>query len=207
MSSRSGAIIVGAFGLLVLGFVTGLAVFVFGIGDDEQNPDTPNKRRYEQAAQVIDPDKRYTAIVETNQGTFTMELLVDQSPATVNVFVFLARERFWDGLRFHRVVANFVAQTGDPTGGGSGGAGFETEQEPNAMKNTRGTVAMARAAGSTKFGSQWFVNLSDNTNLDVEAPRQKPFYPFARVTAGMDVVDRINQGDRIIRVTIEESAK
>ena len=75
------------------------------------------------------------------------------------------------------------------------------------MKNTRGTVAMARAAGSTKFGSQWFVNLSDNTNLDVEAPRQKPFYPFARVTAGMDVVDRINQGDRIIRVTIEESAK
>ena len=207
MSSRSGAIIVGAFGLLVLGFVTGLAVFVFGIGDDEQNPDIPNKRRYEQAAQVVDPNKRYTAIVETNQGTFTMELLADQSPATVNVFVFLARERFWDGLRFHRVVASFVAQTGDPTGEGSGGAGFETEQEPNAMKNTRGTVAMARAAGSTKFGSQWFVNLSDNTNLDVEAPRQKPFYPFARVTAGMDVVDRINQGDRIIRVTIEESAK
>ena len=94
-----------------------------------------------------EPDtRRYTAIVETNQGTFTMELLADQSPATVNVFVFLARERFWDGLRFHRVVANFVAQTGDPTGEGSGGAGFETEQEPNAMKNTRGTVAMARAA-------------------------------------------------------------
>ena len=65
MSSRSGAIIVGAFGLLVLGFVTGLAVFVFGLGDDEQNPDIPNKRRYEQAAQVVDPNKRYTAIVET----------------------------------------------------------------------------------------------------------------------------------------------
>ncbi|MFN8506253.1 MAG: peptidylprolyl isomerase [Dehalococcoidia bacterium] len=207
MGSRNGAIAVAAFGLLVLGFAAGLTLFVFRIANHDENPEAPGKKSYKAAEQVIDATKAYTATVETNRGTFTLELLADQSPKTVNVFVFLARERFWDGLRFHRVVANFVAQTGDPTGDGTGGAGFETEQEANAMKNVRGTVAMARAAGSTKFGSQWFINLSDNPNLDVEAPRQKPFYPFARVTSGMDVVDRLNQGDRIVRVTIEERAR
>ncbi|MCC6388219.1 MAG: peptidylprolyl isomerase [Dehalococcoidia bacterium] len=204
MGSRNGAIAVAAFGLLVLGFAAGLTLFVFRIANNDENPDVPHQKRYKAAEQVIDATRAYTATVETNRGTFTLELLADQSPKTVNVFVFLARERFWDGLRFHRVVANFVAQTGDPTGDGTGGPGFETEQEANAMKNTRGTVAMARAAGSTTFGSQWFINLSDNPNLDVDAPRQKPFYPFARVSGGMDVVDRLIQGDRIVRVTIEE---
>lgn len=169
---------------------------------------TPNPKQFTAAEQVIDAaTKDYTAVLKTDKGEITMKLFDDKSPNTVNAFVFLARKNYFDGIIFHRIVADFVAQAGDPTGTGTGGPGFETEQEANDLKNLKSYVSMARASGSTKFGSQFFVNLKDNPSLDADAPNQKRFYPFAQVTKGMDVVAQLKQGDKIQSVTITETAQ
>ncbi len=160
------------------------------------------------AETVIDAEASdYTATIKTARGDIVIALFADQAPDTVNSFVFLARQGYFDGITFHRVVPNFVAQTGDPSGTGGGGPGYETEQEATDLTNTRGTVAMARAAGTTKFGSQFFINLKDNPALDVSQTNQARFYPFGEVVEGMDVVDQIVQGDVILAVTVEETPK
>ncbi len=171
-------------------------------------PRTPTTAplRFAAADKVIDAAaKDYTATITTAKGEITLKLFDDLSPNTVNVFVFLAQKKYFDGITFHRIVNGFVAQAGDPTGTGAGGPGFETEQEANNLKNQAGYVSMARAAGSTKFGSQWFINLANNGSLDQDAPNQKRFYPFAQVTRGMDVVTQLRQGDRITSITITET--
>ena len=149
----------------------------------------------------------YVATISTEKGDIVIDLLVTQAPNTVNSFVFLAQQGFFDGITFHRVVADFVAQSGDPTATGGGGPGYETEQEATDLINTRGTVAMARASGSTAFGSQFFINLKDNPGLDADAPNQARFSPFGEVVEGMEVVDLIEQGDLILAVTIEENPR
>ncbi|MCC6387775.1 MAG: peptidylprolyl isomerase [Dehalococcoidia bacterium] len=162
--------------------------------------------RFPAADKVIDAaTKDYTAVIATAKGEITIKLFDDRSPNTVNAFVFLARKGFYNNITFHRVVSGFVVQAGDPTGTGGGGPGFETEQEPNDYKNQAGYVSMARAAGSTKFGSQWFINLANNAALDQDMPNQARFYPFGQVTKGMDVVLAIRQGDRIQTITIIET--
>ena len=162
--------------------------------------------RFAAADKVIDAAaKDYTATITTAKGEITLKLFDDLSPNTVNVFVFLAQKKYFDGITFHRIVNGFVAQAGDPTGTGAAGPGFETEQEANNLKNQAGYVSMARAAGSTKFGSQWFINLANNGSLGQDAPNQKRFYPFAQVTRGMDVVTQLRQGDRITSITITET--
>ncbi|MFN8508461.1 MAG: peptidylprolyl isomerase [Dehalococcoidia bacterium] len=162
--------------------------------------------RFAAADKVIDAaTKDYSAVIATAKGEITIKLFDDKSPNTVNAFVFLARKGFYNNITFHRVVSGFVAQAGDPTGTGSGGPGFETEQEANDYKNQAGYVSMARAAGSTKFGSQWFINLANNAALDQDMPNQARFYPFGQVTKGMDVVLAIRQGDRIQTITIVET--
>lgn len=169
---------------------------------------TPDPKKFTKAEQVIDAaTKDYSAVLKTDKGEITIKLFDDKSPNTVNVFVFLAQKKYFDGIVFHRVVADFVVQGGDPLGTGTGGPGFETEQEANDLKNQAGYVSMARASGSTKFGSQFFVNLKDNPSLDQDAPNQKRFYPFGQVTKGMDVVNQIKQGDKIQSVTIVETAQ
>ncbi len=155
---------------------------------------TPDTKTFSAAEDAIDETKNdYTAIVKTNKGDFVIKLFADKSPNTVNSFVFLARKGYFDGLNFHRVLANFVIQTGDPKGDGSGGPGYNTNDEPNQTRNTRGTISMAKAGANKFAGSQWFVNLKENKSLDFDAGGGNQFYPFGEVTSGLDVVDAISK--------------
>lgn len=135
---------------------------------------------------TIDPNARYSATISTNFGDIEIELFAAEAPLTVNNFVFLARDDYYDGVIFHRVVPGFVIQGGDPEGTGRGGPGYEFADELNSERPyTRGIVAMANAGPDTN-GSQFFVMLAD-----VDLP---PAYNiFGQVTSGMEVVDAIAQ--------------
>jgi peptidylprolyl isomerase len=134
---------------------------------------------------TIDSETAYTATIETNLGTIKVELLPKEAPLAVNSFVFLARDGYFDGVKFHRVVNGFVIQTGDPTGTGAGGPGYRFPDEPVTLDYEAGTVAMANAGPNTN-GSQFFITLSD---LSGRLP--KNYTIFGRVIDGMDVVARI----------------
>ena len=150
-------------------------------------------------AMQIDVDKQYTAKVETNRGTIVIELYPKYAPKTVNNFVFLAGEGFYDGVSFHRVIDNFMIQGGDPTGSGRGGPGyrFEDEVKNNPLKHETGVLSMANAGPNTN-GSQFFVTHSPQPHLDGRHT------VFGKVTSGMDVVNSIRQGDKILTVVITE---
>jgi cyclophilin family peptidyl-prolyl cis-trans isomerase len=135
---------------------------------------------------VIDTQKSYTARIRTNQGAITCRLFADESPSTVNNFVFLAREGFYDGVIFHRVIEGFMIQGGDPTGTGTGGPGYRFADELQAARDRgykMGTLAMANAGPDTN-GSQFFI-----THQDVGLPPQ--YSVFGKAVDGLDVVDRI----------------
>ncbi|MFO7294239.1 MAG: peptidylprolyl isomerase [Actinomycetes bacterium] len=133
---------------------------------------------------TIDLDTSYTARLETNLGDVVIELDAARAPLTVNNFVFLARDGFYDGVIFHRVVPGFVIQGGDPTGTGRGGPGYRFRDELEGEgRYTRGTVAMANAGPNTN-GSQFFICLED-----VGLPHA--YTIFGRVTEGMETVDAI----------------
>ncbi|MFN0145433.1 MAG: peptidylprolyl isomerase [Dehalococcoidia bacterium] len=154
---------------------------------------TVDPKRFTAAEQVVDATKNtYRATIKTNKGDIVLDLKADASPNTVNSFVFLAQKAFFDGITFHRVVKNFVIQGGDPTGTGSGGPGYQTNDEPNQVSNKRGTVSMAKSAGAPSFGSQFFINVKDNTALDFNNSQGDKFYPFAEVVSGMEIVDAIS---------------
>jgi peptidyl-prolyl cis-trans isomerase B (cyclophilin B) len=171
---------------------------------------TPDPRLFSEAEDVIDEENfDYHASIVTDSGTIQVDLFEDLAPSTVNSFVFLANNGFFDGLQWHRVVENFVAQAGDPRSAEGGdptgidGPGYETRDEPNDLANTRGTIAMAKRAGAATFGSQFFINLKDNPALDDANTDGDAFYPFAEVTGGLEVVDRIVEGETIQRIEIE----
>ncbi|HLJ66462.1 MAG TPA: peptidylprolyl isomerase [Chloroflexota bacterium] len=135
-------------------------------------------------AMAIDAKKRYGADVRTSEGTVTIELLPQEAPETVNNFVFLARQGYYDGTPFHRVIEGFMIQGGDPTGTGRGGPGYKFRDEPVRRRYTRGIVAMANAGPNTN-GSQFFIV----HGADVGLP---PNYTiFGQVSDGLDAVDRI----------------
>lgn len=139
-------------------------------------------------AMQIDPAKKYYAHIKTNKGDIKIELFASESPKTVNNFVFLAREGFYDGIRFHRIIKDFMIQTGDPKGDGTGGPGYSFEDElPPKHSYEPGIVAMANAGPNTN-GSQFFICSGDECrNLD-----QMPNYTiFGRVVEGMETVKRI----------------
>lgn len=148
----------------------------------------------------IDPKKRYSATIETNRGTIEVEFYPQYAPKTVNNFVFLAREGFYDKVVFHRVISDFVIQGGDPTGSGRGGPGykFEDEVDNNPLKHERGMLSMANAGPGTN-GSQFFITHSPQPHLDGKHT------VFGKVTKGHDVVDAIRQGDAMTKVTITEA--
>jgi cyclophilin family peptidyl-prolyl cis-trans isomerase len=170
---------------------------------------TANPKTFTKAEQVIDAaTKQYTATIKMDKGAIVLKLNADVAPNTVNSFVFLAQKGFFDGLTFHRVdKPPFVAQGGDPKGNGTGGPGYQTQDEPTQVHNTRGAVSMAKSSGATGFGSQFFINLKDNVSLDFDNKGGDKFYPFAEVTSGMDVVDKLAVGDVMRSVTIAESPK
>ena len=148
----------------------------------------------------IDPKKRYVAKIETTRGPIEIELYPAYAPKTVNNFVFLAREGFYDGVSFHRVISDFMIQGGDPTGTGRGGPGykFEDEFKGNPLKHETGVLSMANAGPGTN-GSQFFITHSPQPHLDSKHT------VFGKVISGQDVVDRIRQGDKMVKVVIEES--
>lgn len=136
----------------------------------------------------IDPKKTYTATVKTDKGTFTIALDPAKAPKTVNNFVFLARNHFYDGIVFHRVIPGFMNQTGDPEGTGMGGPGYEFADElPKAGEYKVGSVAMANAGPDTN-GSQFFVVTGPN---GVSLPPQ--YSLFGQVTSGMEVLHAIEK--------------
>jgi cyclophilin family peptidyl-prolyl cis-trans isomerase len=142
---------------------------------------------------TIDLAKSYQAKLDTTQGPITIEFSPERAPQTVNNFVFLAREGYYDGVIFHRVVPGFVIQGGDPTGTGRGGPGYKFRDELEGDGDySRGTVAMANAGPNTN-GSQFFICLAD-----VGLPHA--YTIFGRVTDGMEAVDAIAglplQGER-----------
>ena len=154
---------------------------------------TANPKQFAKADQIIEAaTKQYKATVKTNRGDFEIKLYADQAPNTVNSFVFLAQKGYFDGLILHRVQANFVIQGGDPKGDGTGGPGYTTADEPNQLSNKRMTLSMAKVGGAKDFGSQFFINLKDNTSLDYTNSGDK-FYPFGEITSGQDVIDHIAQ--------------
>ena len=130
----------------------------------------------------IDPKKKYTATLHTDKGDIVLELFADKTPNTVNNFVFLCREGFYDGIIFHRVIANFMVQGGDPTGKGSGGPGyrFADEFHPSLKHNKPGILSMANAGPGTN-GSQFFITHVPTPWLDGKHS------VFGQVIGGMDV--------------------
>ncbi|HEY0605984.1 MAG TPA: peptidylprolyl isomerase [Herpetosiphonaceae bacterium] len=159
----------------------------------------------------IDQTKKYTATIETTKGTMTAELYAKEVPKTVNNFVFLARENFYQNVKFHRIIKDFMIQGGDPTGTGAGGPGYQFEDEPipDNLSYTRGTLAMANAGPNTN-GSQFFI-------MHADYPLPKNYTIFGKLTAGEDVLDAIantpttgaegstpTEDIRIVNVTIAE---
>lgn len=140
----------------------------------------------------IDANKKYSAVIDTDKGKITIELFPKEAPKTVNNFVFLAREGFYNGTIFHRVIPKFMIQGGDPTGTGRGGPGYEFENENKDTNRTfkAGTVAMANAGPDTN-GSQFFINDADSPWLTPDK-----YTIFGQVTDGQDVVHAIATADR-----------
>ena len=162
-------------------------------------------------AMQIDLKKKYKARMETDKGTMVIELFADKAPKTVNNFVFLAREGFYEGIMFHRVISNFMVQGGDPysKGGehakgpvGTGGPGYkiDCETQGNPRKHDVGALSMAHA-GKNTGGSQFFIVLSEQNTKHLNGVHTV----FGKVIEGGDVVPKINQNDTLSKVRVADS--
>jgi peptidylprolyl isomerase len=156
----------------------------------------------------IDVNKKYTATIETAKGNLVLELFAKDVPNTVNNFVFLARQGFYNGTTFHRVIPGFVAQGGDPTGTGMGGPGYGIPNEITSHKHLAGTISMAHSSLPNSNGSQFFICYVPLPSLD------GGYSAFGQLVQGMDVLQKLTPrdpdknpqfpGDKIITVTIKE---
>jgi peptidyl-prolyl cis-trans isomerase B (cyclophilin B) len=148
----------------------------------------------------IDPNKQYTATLDTSRGMIVCDLFAKDAPNTVNNFVFLARDKFYDNTKFHRVIKDFMVQGGDPEGSGRGGPGyrFGDEFKNNPHKHKVGSLSMANAGPNTN-GSQFFITHVVTDWLDGKHT------VFGQVKSGQNVVNAIQQGDTLKSVTIQES--
>ena len=150
-------------------------------------------------AMTIDAKKKFTATFDTNKGQIVVDLFADRAPVTVNNFVTLAKDGFYDGLLFHRVIPDFMVQGGDPKGTGTGGPGYKWNDEKAALgiKHEVGSLSMANAGPNTN-GSQFFITHIKTDWLDGKHA------VFGKVSKGQDIVDAIKQGDTITKLTIAE---
>ncbi len=158
-------------------------------------------KNYDSApAMQIDKAKKYTATFDTTSGTIVVELFADRAPVTVNNFVALAKDGFYDGLSFHRVIADFMIQGGCPEGSGRGGPGYKWNDEKSALAipHAVGSLSMANAGPNTN-GSQFFI-----THIQTDWLNGKHAV-FGQVKSGQDVVDAVKQGDKIKKITITEA--
>ncbi|MEA3287252.1 MAG: peptidylprolyl isomerase [Candidatus Marinimicrobia bacterium] len=147
----------------------------------------------------IDTDKNYTAEIVTNRGSMTLKLFAEHAPKTVNNFIFLAREGYYDDVKFHRVIDDFMVQGGDPTGTGMGGPGYQFEDEfaNNPLRHIDNVISMANAGPGTN-GSQFFITHGSTPHLDGRHT------VFGKLTAGLDVLNSIRQDDVMEKVIITE---
>lgn len=179
-----------------------------GSGAAATDPVERNDKYSAAPAMSIDPNKKYTATIETTKGTMKAELFPKEAPMAVNNFVFLARDNFYQNVKFHRVIKGFMIQGGDPTGTGTGGPGYTFAEEPVTRDYQRGTLAMAKTSQPNSTGSQFFI-------MHADYPLPKEYTIFGKLTEGEDVLDAIattptNAADaptedvRIVNVTITE---
>jgi cyclophilin family peptidyl-prolyl cis-trans isomerase len=167
-------------------------------------------RQYEAAPELtIDPEASYEAVIHLDSGDVRIELYVSETTRTVNNFVFLAQNRFYEELTFHRVIPGFAAQGGDPTGAGSGSPGYNLERESNGLLFERGALSMVQDTSGQVNGSQFFVTLGPTPHLNGD------FTIFGRVVEGLDLLDGLTprdpsqpdqpSGDKILSIEILES--
>ncbi|WP_370650100.1 peptidylprolyl isomerase [Oscillochloris sp. ZM17-4] len=206
-ASSMPGIVSAAVVLLVLGIVAGLLVSRAG-----STAAQPVGRVDNGLAMTIDPAKKYTATIETPRGNIVIELLPDIAPQTVNNFVFLSRNNFYNGLTWHRVLQGFMAQGGDPQGDGTGGPGYSIPAEftDKILYDQPGMVAMARSNDPDSAGSQFFITTAPATFLNSQ------YTIFGRVIQGQNIVDGIplrdpqnpadtaKPGETILGITISE---
>jgi len=159
---------------------------------------TPKPKTYSAPPPMtIDTNKQYIATIETEKGNLVLELFASDVPMTVNNFVFLAREGFYDGTTFHRVIPDFMAQGGDPTGTGMGNPGYSFPDEFTEHTHVAGALSMANA-GSDTNGCQFFITYTPQPSLNGKHS------VFGQLIEGMDVLKKIENGDVMKRVIIEE---
>jgi cyclophilin family peptidyl-prolyl cis-trans isomerase len=201
-SDRNKLIVLGVFALVAVAVVAAVLIGQGG-GDDESSTATassggckrveapkPKNVSFGAAKNTVKPGEDVHAVVETSCGTFAIALDTKRAPKTVNSFVFLSEEGFYDDLTFHRVAPGFVIQGGDPLGTGTGGPGYSVDEKPPAnLAYTKGTVAMAKSSAEPpgRSGSQFFVVLAPDAGLPPE------YALVGRVDRGMDVVERIGK--------------
>lgn len=171
------------------------------LGLTSTNPYSSKLNKYKQAPAVLPVADRTNkqATIKTDKGDIVFKFYGDDAPMAVSNFIFLAKDGFYDGIIFHRREEGFVIQGGDPAGQGYGGPGYQFEDEPVTKQYTRGIVAMANAGPDTN-GSQFFIMLAD-------VPLPPSYTIFGEVTSGMDVVDKIQIGDKMNSVTISDITK
>jgi peptidyl-prolyl cis-trans isomerase B (cyclophilin B) len=198
---RTKWIALGVFALVAVAIVAAILIGRSG-GDDESTTEAsangckqvaapkPKKVSFEAPKNTVKPGEKVTAAVETSCGTFDIALDSERAPKTVNSFVFLSEEGFYDGLGFHRVAPEFVIQGGDPLGTGTGGPGYSVDEKPPAnLAYTKGVVAMAKSSAEPpgRSGSQFYVVLAADAGLPPE------YALVGKVDKGMDVVERIGK--------------
>ena len=147
---------------------------------------------------TIDTSKQYTATIETEKGNLVLELFANDVPVTVNNFIFLARDGFYDGTTFHRVIPGFMAQGGCLIGDGTGGPGYQFDDEITDHTHVTGALSMANSGANTN-GCQFFITYTPQHHLDGKHS------VFGQLIEGMDVLESLDPGDVITRVTIEEN--
>ena len=193
--------------LAVIVLLMSLVVVSCGEEAPEQAPEAKQMSWSSPPQMAIDTSKQYTATIETEKGNIVLELFVRDVPVTVNNFVFLARQGFYDGSTFHRVLPGFMAQGGDPTGTGMGEAGYNFDDEFTAHKHEAGTLSMANRGANTN-SAQFFITFTPQAGLDGKHT------VFGQIVEGMDVLESLTprdpgqnpqfSGDMILRITIEE---
>lgn len=177
-------------------------------GEAPQPQPKPGAKTYSSPPpMIIDTSKQYTATIETEKGNLVLELFASDVPVTVNNFVFLANEGFYDGSTFHRVLPGFMAQGGDPTGTGTGNPGYRFADEFTDHTHVAGALSMANSGPNTN-GCQFFITYTPQHALDGKHT------VFGQLIEGMDVLEKLTprdpsqnpkfEGDKIIRITIEE---
>jgi cyclophilin family peptidyl-prolyl cis-trans isomerase len=154
-------------------------------GDGGAVPTTGAKQYAQRPPMTIDVNKKYFATIKTEVGDMKFELYPQDAPETVNSFVFLSREGFYDGVTFHRVIPGFVAQGGDPTGTGRGGPGYNIPDEFNDRKFLDGTIGMAHTPAANSGGSQFYICFTPQPTLDGK------YTVFGQLVEGRDVLDKL----------------